>query len=522
MLPSPLLLAIDALGLEAWQMHEHSIVRVAAFGAGESTALRSWLAGRGQRMRCRILVNLADEAYPTEDLPPVRGADRRALIARRMAAWFPHPEFARAHALGPAPDGRKGFERILFAGLERADELRPWLEAVRAAGNRITHLIPAANLMPAVLARATGGAVKDAGPQLVAGFGRAGLRITLVVGGAAHFSRLVGHCTLADAAHSPAWRQEIERTRDYLLAQRRVRGATHVPVQVLATRTALAAMADAPAEVRAALGAGASMDASGTGMDDGGRGALMFLPAATAPEAAPDGAAPLPFDRMLLLALARAPSALGWRAPRGPGEALPFAPRLLALAGLVAASAIGAGLWHLQQEAAAADAAARSRPTAPTDTAEPAWVTALPEPAIDATQAHEPAAQDIAIRLPEPPPPCPPATAPSPAVPVLAPPVLAVPPPLPRRIDGILLRADGDALVWLDGRLMHAHEAGLRAAAGGEPALSPTGRGRQRLRTGDHWSPPPPASAPAAASAAPAAPAAFAPASPAPAADMQP
>ena len=146
MLRKPLLLALDALGLEAWQMHDGTLIRVAGFAPGEASALQTWLAGRAQRASCRIVVNLADEAYEVEDLPHVRGADRKALVARRTAAWFAHPAFARASSLGPAPDGRKGLERILFAGLERADELRPWLDAVHASGTRITHLIPAANL----------------------------------------------------------------------------------------------------------------------------------------------------------------------------------------------------------------------------------------------------------------------------------------------------------------------------------------------------------------------------------------
>ena len=164
MLRKPLLLALDALGLEAWQMHDGTLIRVAGFALGEASALQTWLAGRAQRASCRIVVNLADEAYEVEDLPHVRGADRKALVARRTAAWFAHPAFARASSLGPAPDGRKGLERILFAGLERADELRPWLDAVHASGTRITHLIPAANLIPAVLAAAPGSPGASAGP----------------------------------------------------------------------------------------------------------------------------------------------------------------------------------------------------------------------------------------------------------------------------------------------------------------------------------------------------------------------
>ncbi len=39
MLHKPLLLAIDALGLEAWQMHDHRLVRGARFAVGEHAAL---------------------------------------------------------------------------------------------------------------------------------------------------------------------------------------------------------------------------------------------------------------------------------------------------------------------------------------------------------------------------------------------------------------------------------------------------------------------------------------------------
>ena len=44
--------------------------------------------------------------------------------------------------------------------------------------------------------------------------------------------------------------------------------------------------------------------------------------------------------------------------------------------------------------------------------------------------------------------------------------------------------------VWLDGTLMRASEAGLQAAAGSEPALSPGRAQRKRLRVGDQWAGP--------------------------------
>lgn len=475
MLREPLLLAIDALGLQAWQMHGETPVRLASFCPGEVTELRAWLARRPYRGTCRILVNLADEAYEIEDLPRVRGADRRALIARRTAAWFAHPEFARAWALGAVPDGRKGFERIVFAGLERADDLRPWLETIRANGTRITRLIPAATLVPAVLATATGNAVTAAGPQLVAGLGRAGLRITLVIAGCVHFSRLVGHTTLAAAAQSPAWLEEIERTLDYLLAQRRLPADVPVPIRVLEAADALHLPPEPASHFRSRTG-----------------GALTFL-ASTAPAASrvslehgkdTDREAHPAFDAQLVRALRQAPADLGWQPAIIHGGTLAASPRVLALASLIAFAAIGGGAWYVAHELSAAQAAAPLAP--PFDPALTASARAE-APEIDAALATTPPSIPLEPNAPltPPPQPCP---APEAARPAPVPAPIAA--PAARRIDGVLLRPDGEALVWLDGTLMQAREAGLQAASGSEPALSPTRARRQRVRAGEQWAEP--------------------------------
>jgi hypothetical protein len=479
MLHKPLLLAIDALGLEAWQMHGEALVRVAGFGPGEATALQTWLAGRTRRTPCRILVNLADEAYETEDLPCVRGADRKALIARRTVAWFPHPEFARAWSLGPVPEGRKGFERFLFAGLERSDELRPWVDAVRTSGARITRLIPAANLIPAVLAATPGHPGATAGPQLVAGFGRAGLRITLVAGGRVHFSRLVGRCTLADAAQSPAWLQEIERTRDYLLAQHRLPADTPVPVRVLEMVDAVPL---APESVAGAAG--------------GASAALSFLPSSDrAVIGSADGVQPAQasFDTLLVRALLRAPADLGWQPAIRRSGKLPLSARMLALASVVAATVLGGGAWYVERDAVAAEAAARAARHQPVVEPLPP---APPPPAPEIAEAPATVLAVIESSAPDaaPPQPCPAPEAPAPA---LAPP----PAPAARRIEGILLRPDGEALVWLDGTLMRASDAGLQATNDSDPALSAARAQRKRLRVGDQWVEPalPAAASPASA-----------------------
>lgn len=479
MLRKPLLLAIDALGLEAWQMHGEALVWLAGFATGESAALRAWLSARAHQEPCRILVNLADETYVTEDLPRVRGADRKALIARRTAAGFPHPEFARAWSLGATPDGRKGFERFVFGGLERPDELRPWLEAVRSSGARITRLIPAANLIPAVLAATEGHRANDAGPQLVAGFSRGGLRISLIDKGSLHFSRVVGHCTLAAAAQSGAWLDEIERTRDYLLSQRRLPHAAAVPVRVLEAADAL----PLPAESRAGVSSAADKT-------------LAFLPPQipTVRDAGRlnthDRATRSALDTLLVCALLHAPADLGWTPAIMRSTPLALSPRALALAGLIASAALGGGAWYVARAAAAAQDAAPAAPMAPlVGPAQPIDPTqAAPErevlPTIDTPLAPLDSSLPDTASLP----PCP---AQEPAPPAPSPAADAPAPAAPRRIDGILRRPDGQALVWLDGTLVPAHEAGLQAAMGTEPALSPAGARHQRLRVGDQWAGPP-------------------------------
>src|SRR5690606_1988441 len=245
----------------------------------------------------------------------------------------------------------------------------------------------------------------------------------------------VGRCTLADAAQSPAWLQEIGRTRDYLLAQHRLAGDTPVPVRVLEAADSVLL-----APERAADPAGSAS------------GALSFLPSAF--RAAPgldDGAKPAhaPFDKLLVRALLRAPADLGWPPAIVRSGRLPLSPRTLALTSLIACAVLGGGAWYVEREAAAADAAARAarqqlvvEPIAPAPPPPPPpGIAEAPAPAA-ALLPIEPSPADAA-----PPPPC---RGPE------APPRAPAPPPAPaaRRIEGILLRPDGEALVWLDGTLM--------------------------------------------------------------------
>jgi hypothetical protein len=433
-----LLLTADPLGLVACHRDNDSLRLLASFPAGESAAFSAWLGGRAPGERCRLLVNLPDEAYEVEDLPRVRGADRRALFARRLAAWFPDPRYALAIPLGRAPDGRKAFERVLFSGLERSADLQAWIDALSASSGQLECLIPSAALLPRLSALAPLHGSRSAPPRLVAAAGRAGLRITLLSGRQAVFSRLIALPEGA-AATAPAFQAELERTRSYLVSQRRLSADAPVPILIL----------------------------------DGEAGQPGSLPLQPVPFVGDEDTRLTAVDAALLLALSQANTRIGWPGNTGPRR-WPHLPerRILAAIGLASLSALGAAAWAEQRAHAAAEAAAAA------ERARAAQAAAL------AAEEAERAALEARRPPPAEPAPEPPSAAPEPPVPCPSP---ALPPaPTLARIDGVLRRPDGETLLWVEGAWIRAGALGLHATTGPGTALTAAGR-RITVRVGDSW-----------------------------------
>ena len=214
---SPLfLLRIDNLGLEIFLKHKREFTRVAVFSNGEYGAFADWVHGQPRRTRFRVLVDLADESFEAEELPRTRGADRRALISRRLSSYYPQPAYASAESLGC--DRNANTELLLFSGLGRPARLDAWMAAVSdgkletelliSPARLIAHFVPGLNstISPPTAAGA---------PLLVANFTRAGMRVSLIEARSARLSRLVegfdAHAVLDD----DRWRTELERTLHY-------------------------------------------------------------------------------------------------------------------------------------------------------------------------------------------------------------------------------------------------------------------------------------------------------------------
>lgn len=181
------------------------------------------------RTRFTILIDLSDEIFSVETLPPLRGRDRQRLLARRqerIGATSPYlTSLSLGRTLGSPPE-----ERILFAALTRPENLDPWFDALIQAGAIVSGIHSIPFVSTALLAHLPGTASPSTAPQLLASLGPAGLRVSCYVASQLRFSRL----TPTGAEPWAACAQELQRTRQYLYAQRILTRDTPHHTQVLA------------------------------------------------------------------------------------------------------------------------------------------------------------------------------------------------------------------------------------------------------------------------------------------------
>ena len=332
---SPLfLLRIDSLGLEIFLRHKRNLTRVAGFSNGEHGAFADWVQGQPRKTRFRILADLADESFEVEELPRTRGADRRALISRRLSGYYPQPAYASAESLGC--DRTANIEHLLFSGLGRPARLEAWMAAV-PDGRLETELLISpsrliAHFVPGLSSTASPPTPTGA-PLLVANFTRAGMRISLIEARSARLSRLLegfdAHTVLGD----DSWRAELERTVHYASSRQTAAATARPNLVVLAAASLLPVQAAAP--------------------DSGSARAHYLDPIALGgqlPETPPSDSTTL-----LLHWLARAPRRIGWPGPRPSASAASRHLHALALGTgaivLVAGIAIASHQWQAARAA---------------------------------------------------------------------------------------------------------------------------------------------------------------------------
>lgn len=223
------LLHLDSDGLRPWLWHDGTLHSQDFFPPDDAghAAFALWLESHLD-LRFTLVADCVEEGFQLDTIPHVLGADRKALIARKLAQFFYGSPYATAIPLGRDTGGRRD-DRLLFLALTRPQMIEPWLDALRLAGAVLTGVTSAAVLLGHALAPL----LRDQHRILVVCRTDAGLRQTLFEEGRLRFSRLA-----TTPSAGPSWTGaipfEVQKTYQYLVAQRAVARGTPLPVAVLA------------------------------------------------------------------------------------------------------------------------------------------------------------------------------------------------------------------------------------------------------------------------------------------------
>lgn len=234
------LLHADAARLSAYLWARGSLKEEARFTANEAgvAAFAAYLRQHHGSLYY-MLADVAEEGFQFELIPHVRGADRSAVIKRKLNQFFYGSPLTVALSLGRDKAGRRD-ERMLFAALTRPQAFDPWLGALRAAQCQLAGIYSIPLLAP-TLARRLKLKVDQC---LLVSVGRSGIRQTFLDNGRLRFSRLSSLAAASAAETARACAAESARIYQYLAGQRVVTRSTPLPVLILADpahRTAFAA-----------------------------------------------------------------------------------------------------------------------------------------------------------------------------------------------------------------------------------------------------------------------------------------
>ena len=191
------------------------------------TAFRDFLRGR-QGALFALLADLAGEDFHEEHVPVLRGADREAVVQRRLAQRYRDTRLAAALSLGRVTTPQRRNERLLLASFTNTQQFTPWLDALEESGARLAGVYSVPLLAPALAARLGARGQRT----LLVSANRAGLRQCFIENGKLRFARLERTVEMVPQALAAFVRSETLRLTQYLTTLRALprEGA---PVQAL-------------------------------------------------------------------------------------------------------------------------------------------------------------------------------------------------------------------------------------------------------------------------------------------------
>jgi hypothetical protein len=163
-----------------------------------------------------VVADLAGEDFHEEQVPWLRGAERQAVVQRRLAQRYRDTRLAAALSLGPIAGPQRRNERLLLASFTNTQQFAPWLDALEEAGARLAGVYSVPVLAPALAA-----ALRARGPRtILVTANRAGLRQCFIENGKLRFARLERTVEMVPQALAAFARSETLRLAQYLTTLR--------------------------------------------------------------------------------------------------------------------------------------------------------------------------------------------------------------------------------------------------------------------------------------------------------------
>lgn len=175
-----------------------------------------------------LLADIAEEGFQHEILPYAQGADRRAMLVRKLGQLFYGAPLAASISCGREKEGRRD-EKFLFMALTRPQLFEPWLAALRAAEAPLSGVYSLAQLGEQILPRLQG-----AGEcRLLVSITRAGIRQSFFENGRLRFSRLTVLPPGEPRKLAASCAEEVVKIHQYLLGQRLLQRGVPLPLVAL-------------------------------------------------------------------------------------------------------------------------------------------------------------------------------------------------------------------------------------------------------------------------------------------------
>ncbi len=194
------------------------------------SAFREYLAGQRGALFA-VVADLAGEDFHEEQIAYLRGADREAVLARRLAQRYRDTRLATALSLGQVATPERRNERVLLTSFTNTQQLTPWLDALEEAGTRLSGVYSVPLLAPALATKLAGRNTR----LLIVTANRAGLRQCYVENGKLRFARLERTVDMVPQALALFVRSETQRLVQYLTTLRALpRDGAAVQVLVIA------------------------------------------------------------------------------------------------------------------------------------------------------------------------------------------------------------------------------------------------------------------------------------------------